>query len=144
MPVAVSRAVFLFWLGLFLGNAALIADTLNADGTMSAIYPSGVAMAGIAYSMAMLIFIMAPFAYVIEQISVGEDWARLASVVLFVTVASWSMPTLIGHAHHLNSVPYWFAVSTRSASLALAAYAIRLLYTRPAQLWFNTLNPKRY
>lgn len=120
-PIAVVRAVQFLWASFALEWVKLLVNSSNSGAIPPTLY---------VYFVMFFTFVVV--GYLIYRISAGENWARLAFLVMFVMGTAPALPAIIGELSRASVLGMLFA-----AQIAIQIYALFLLFTQPGSGWFD-------
>ena len=120
-PKPVAVAVTLLWVSYAMGLARGLMD-----------FSALTAVASLPYVMFVMFFTFVLIAYLIYRIAAGENWARIAFLVMLILGLIPTLPQLI---KEWSTAP--FAAILSALQLAIQAYALFLLFTPPGNSWFS-------
>ena len=120
-PIAVVRAVQFLWASFALEWVKLLVNSSNPGAIPSTPY---------VYFVMFFTFVVV--GYLIYRISAGENWARLAFLIMFVMGTAPALPAIIGELSRASVLGMLFA-----AQIAIQIYALFLLFTQPGSGWFD-------
>ena len=124
-PKPVAVAVTLLWVSYVMGLARGLMD-----------FSALTAVASLAYVVFVMFFTFVLIAYLIYRIAAGENWARIAFLVMLILGLIPTLPQLI---KEWSTAP--FAATLSVLQLAIQAYALFLLFTSPGNSWFSRKKP---
>lgn len=120
-PRSVATAIKLLWASFALGLVKAAMD-----------FPSLQTMATPAYLYFVMFFTFVVIGYFIFRISAGENWARIAFLVMFIV---GMLPTLPQLMDEFSREPV--SASFIVAQIGLQVYGMYLLFTPPGSIWFR-------
>ena len=124
-PKPVAVAVTLLWVSYVMGLARGLMD-----------FSALTAVASFAYVVFVMFFTFVLIAYLIYRIAAGENWARIAFLVMLILGLIPTLPQLI---KEWSTAP--FAAILSALQLAIQTYALFLLFTSPGNSWFSRNKP---
>lgn len=120
-PQSVAIAVKLLWISYAMGLARVLMD-----------FTALTAVASLAYVSFVMIFTFVVAGYLIFRIAAGENWARIAFLVMLIIGLIPTFPQII---NEWSTTPLMAMLSI--IQLAIQAYAMFLLFTPPGNSWFS-------
>ena len=120
-PQSVVLAVKFLWASFAIGLVKTLMD-----------FPNLSAAASPAYIYFVMFFTFVVIGYLIFRISAGENWARIAFLVMFVIGMLPALPVIMGE---FSRAPVAGALSV--VQVGIQIYALYLLFTQPGSGWFG-------
>ena len=120
-PSQIKSAVNLLWASLAIGFVKLIMDMQHLGPQASP-----------AFTIYILISVIAVMALLIVFISKGKNWARITFLVSFVLGSLPSIPLVLGE---FNRSPVLGAFSL--IQIVIQVVALYIVFTKPGATWFK-------